>query len=197
MATLAIALIKELAPVVSLGIVYVFAVLPIALAFGLGYSVVVSVASMLAFNWFFLPPVHSFTLSDSRNWVVLAVFVVTAVVVSLQAARSRARAVAAEQRELETATIARLATSLLRGGTVTDRLGELSLDTAAVLGANKARIELGQPHPAPAGESPLPLTVDGSGDRHRLSRRPGRTQPLGPPAVPAGARVAACRHVGS
>jgi two-component system sensor histidine kinase KdpD len=160
-ATLAIALIKELAPVVSLGIVYVFAVLPIALAFGLGYSVVVSVASMLAFNWFFLPPVHSFTLSDSRNWVVLAVFVVTAVVVSLQAARSRARAVAAEQRELETATIARLATSLLRGGTVTDRLGELSLDTAAVLGANKARIELGQPHPAPAGESPLPLTVDG------------------------------------
>ena len=90
--TLAIALLKPIVPVISLGILYVFAVLPIALAFGLVYSVIVSVACMLAFNWFFLPPVHSFTLADSRNWLVLAVFLVTAVVVSLQAARSRQRA---------------------------------------------------------------------------------------------------------
>ncbi len=160
-ATLAVAVLKDIAPVVSLGVLYVLAVLPIAVAFGLGYSVVVSVASMLAFNWFFLPPVHSFTLADSRNWVVLAVFVMTAVVVSVQASRSRGRAVAAEQRELETATIARLATSLLGGDTLSDRLGDLSRDTARVLDAKQARIELGPPHPAGAGESPLPLAVEG------------------------------------
>ena len=39
-------------------------------------------------------------------------------------------------------------------------LDELSRNTAAVLGAIAARIELGRPHPAPAGESPLPLAVD-------------------------------------
>ena len=158
--TVAIALLKPIVPVISLAILYVFAVLPIALAFGLAYSVLVSVACMLAFNWFFLPPVHSFTLADSRNWLVLAVFLVTAVVVSLQAARSRQRAVDAEQREVETAVIARLATSLLEGGTITDMLDEISRNTAAVLGADAARIELGAPHPAPVGESPLPLTVD-------------------------------------
>ena len=47
---------------------------------------------MPAFNFFFLPPVHTFTLADSSNWFALAVFVVTAVVVSELAARSRRRA---------------------------------------------------------------------------------------------------------
>ena len=80
--TVAIGLLKSFVPVLSLGVLYVFAVLPIAVAFGLAYAVLVSIASMLAFNWFFLPPVHTFTLSDSRNWFALAVYVVTAVVVS-------------------------------------------------------------------------------------------------------------------
>ena len=76
--TVAIGLLKSFVPVLSLGVLYVFAVLPIAVAFGLVYAVLVSIASMLAFNWFFLPPVHTFTLSDSRNWFALAVYLVTA-----------------------------------------------------------------------------------------------------------------------
>ena len=80
--TIAIGLLKLFVPVLSLGVLYVFAVLPVAVAFGLVYAGLVSVASMLAFNWFFLPPVHTFTLSDSRNWFALAVYLVTAVVVS-------------------------------------------------------------------------------------------------------------------
>ena len=90
--TVAIGLLKSFVPVLSLGVLYVFAVLPIAVAFGLIYAVLVSIASMLAFNWFFLPPVHTFTLSDSRNWFALAVYVVTAVVVSVLAASARRRA---------------------------------------------------------------------------------------------------------
>jgi two-component system sensor histidine kinase KdpD len=49
----------------------------------------VSIVSMLAFNWFFLPPTHTFQLSDSENWVALAVYLVTAVSVSWLAARRR------------------------------------------------------------------------------------------------------------
>jgi two-component system sensor histidine kinase KdpD len=147
-------------PVISLGALYVLAVLPIAGLFGIAYSVLVSVASMLAFNWFFLPPVGTFTLADSRNWFALAVFLVTAVVVSAQASRSRRRAVEAEQRERETAMIAQLATPLLRGGRI-ERMDEIAAQTAAVLGVEHARIDLGPPHPAPAGQSPLPLEVDG------------------------------------
>src|SRR5919201_214244 len=49
-----------------------------AVAWGLVLATAVSVASMLAFNWFFLPPTHTFQLRDGANWAVLAVYLVTA-----------------------------------------------------------------------------------------------------------------------
>jgi two-component system, OmpR family, sensor histidine kinase KdpD len=89
--------LKSVAPVLSLGILYLFAVLPVAVFFGLLYALAVSVLSMLAFNFFFLPPLHTLALTDSENWVALAVFVVTAVVVSELATRARRRALAAAE----------------------------------------------------------------------------------------------------
>jgi two-component system sensor histidine kinase KdpD len=98
--------LKTFAPVLSLGVLYVFAVLPVAIGWGLAFAVPVSIASMLAFNFFFLPPVHTFALRDSENWFALAVYLVTGVVVSELAARARRRAVEAEEREREAAELA-------------------------------------------------------------------------------------------
>ena len=70
------------APILSLGALYLFAVLPVAIFYGLAYAIGVSIASVLAFNFFFLPPLHTLALTDSENWVALAVLLVTAVVVS-------------------------------------------------------------------------------------------------------------------
>jgi K+-sensing histidine kinase KdpD len=92
--------LKPVAPVLSLGVLYLFAVLPIAVVWGLPYAVGVSVVSMLAFNFFFLPPTHTLRLADSENWVALLVYVVTAISVSELAARARRRA--REVRETET-----------------------------------------------------------------------------------------------
>jgi two-component system sensor histidine kinase KdpD len=89
--------LKTIAPVLSLGVLYIFAVLPVAVFYGLGYALGVSIASMLAFNFFFLPPVHTLALTDSENWVALAVYLVTAVVVSELAALARRRAHAAAE----------------------------------------------------------------------------------------------------
>jgi len=97
--TVAIFGLKQVAPVLSLGVLYVFAVLPIAVWYGLGYAIAVSVASMLAFNFFFLPPLHTLAMSDSENWVALAVYLVTAVVVSELAAVARRRSMAAVEAE--------------------------------------------------------------------------------------------------
>jgi two-component system, OmpR family, sensor histidine kinase KdpD len=99
--TAAIYLLDPLAPIVSLGVLYLFAVLPVAACWGLGYAIPVSVLSMLAFNWFFLPPTHTLRLADSENWVVLAVYVGTAIGVSALADRARRRAAEAEQRRRE------------------------------------------------------------------------------------------------
>jgi two-component system, OmpR family, sensor histidine kinase KdpD len=92
--------LKPVAPVLSLGVLYLFAVLPIAVVWGLPYAVGVSAVSMLAFNFFFLPPTHTLRLADSENWVALLVYVVTAISVSELAARARPRA--REVRETET-----------------------------------------------------------------------------------------------
>jgi K+-sensing histidine kinase KdpD len=85
--------LKPVAPVLSLGVLYLFAVLPVAVLWGLRYAVGVSVVSMLAFNFFFLPPTHTLQLRDSENWVALAVYLVTALAVSQLAAFRRSDAV--------------------------------------------------------------------------------------------------------
>jgi two-component system sensor histidine kinase KdpD len=155
--TAVIALVESFVPVLSLGVLYVFAVLPVAIVWGLWFALPVSVASMLAFNWFFLPPRHTFSLSDSENWFALAVYLGTAVVVSELAARSRRRAAAAEQRERESALLAELATELLRGRELDEELEEIATRTAEVLGVERAEIELGRPQRPPAGFAPHPL----------------------------------------
>jgi two-component system, OmpR family, sensor histidine kinase KdpD len=134
--TLVIAGLDRWIPVLGLGVLYVFAVLPIAAVWGLPYSIAVSVASMLAFNFFFLEPVHTLTLADSRNWFALVVFVVTSVVVSELATRSRRRA-------REAALLTEIATSLLEHGTVAAELERISASAARALHAQHAEITLG------------------------------------------------------
>ena len=87
--SLGVLALKPVAPVLSLGVLYLFAVLPVDALWGLRYAVPVSVISMLTFNWFFLPPTHTFQLRDSENWVALAVYLGTAVSVSALATRQR------------------------------------------------------------------------------------------------------------
>jgi K+-sensing histidine kinase KdpD len=100
--------LRPVAPVLSLGVLYLFAVLPVAALWGLPYAAAVSVVSMLAFNFLFLAPTHTFRLADSENWVALAVYLVTAVSVSELAARARRRAAEAERLAREASEAAAL-----------------------------------------------------------------------------------------
>jgi two-component system, OmpR family, sensor histidine kinase KdpD len=158
--TAVIDLLQPHVPLLSLGALYLFAVLPVAVVWGIAFAVPVAIASMLAFNWFFLPPTHTFTLTDSENWLALAVYSTTAIVVSELAARARRRAVIAEQRERESALLATVSTSLLRGGAVTDELERISAQVADVLGVADAWITLGPDGPPVPGARPHPLRVD-------------------------------------
>jgi two-component system, OmpR family, sensor histidine kinase KdpD len=147
--TAAIELLKHHVPVLSLAVLYILAVLPVAIGWGLAYAVPVAVASMLTFNFLFLPPLYTFTLADSRNWFALLVFVVTAVVVSDLAARSRRRA-----RESE--LLARVATSLLEQDDVSAALDDIAAEAAAPLEVERARILVGeQPITSSADQYPL------------------------------------------
>src|SRR5260221_14692947 len=81
--------LRPVAPVLSLGVLYVLAVLFAAIAFGPGYAIAVAFVSMLAFNFFFLPPLLTFALADGRNWTALAVYVSVAVIAGALATRAR------------------------------------------------------------------------------------------------------------
>jgi two-component system sensor histidine kinase KdpD len=156
-----IAVLDQWAPVLSLGSLYVFAVLPIAVGWGLAYAVPVAVASMLAFNWLFLPPTHTFHLRDGEDWLVLVLYLVVAVVTSELAARARRRARYAEQREREAGLLAGVAASLLGGGAVTDELDGIATRAAGVLGVPHAWIVLGDDATTLPEAVALPLEVDG------------------------------------
>jgi two-component system, OmpR family, sensor histidine kinase KdpD len=152
--TIVIWLLKPYIPVLSLGALYVLGVLPIALVWGLPYAIAVSVASMLAFNWFFLPPVHTFTLEDSRNWFALAVFVATGVVVSELAARLRRQA-------RQSSLLAEIATSLLEHGDVSEELDRIAAEAARALEVERATITLGPQTESPEGAEAHALGAGG------------------------------------
>jgi two-component system sensor histidine kinase KdpD len=135
--------LRPAAPVLSLGVLYLFAVLPIAAIWGLGFGIVVSVVSMLTFNWLFLPPRHTFHLAESEDWVALAVYLVTAVSVSALAARARRRAAEAEQQRREAAFAADVSSLLLGQPSVEPQLAEIAVGTADLLGVSHCWIELG------------------------------------------------------
>src|SRR5206468_11604962 len=65
-------------------------------------AVVAAVASFLAYDWFFVEPVHTFQVGDPDEWFALVLFLVTAVITGELAAQLRERAREAAERERET-----------------------------------------------------------------------------------------------
>src|SRR5262245_28037808 len=68
-----------------------------AAAQGIGPAILVSVAGMLCFNFFFLPPVGTLTINDPENWVALFAFLITAIIASQLSSAARKRASEAEK----------------------------------------------------------------------------------------------------
>jgi two-component system sensor histidine kinase KdpD len=90
--------LRPITPTLSLGVLYTLAVLASAVLWGLRVAVATAIASMVAFNFLFLPPVHTLSLRNNSDWAALAVYLVVAIVASELATRARRRAAEAEQR---------------------------------------------------------------------------------------------------
>lgn len=82
---------------------FLLAVLFTAVGYGSSPALLASVASMVCFNFFFLQPYHTLTISDSQNWVALVVFLLTSLIAGSLSAREKRRAEEAEtgKREIE------------------------------------------------------------------------------------------------
>ena len=83
---------------------------------GLAPGVTASLAASLALNYFFTPPLRTFTIGDPDNAVSLAVFVLVSLIVSLLVDRIARRSHEAAQARLGAEALARTAAALVTGG---------------------------------------------------------------------------------
>jgi K+-sensing histidine kinase KdpD len=94
--TIAVALLGMYVPVLSLLVLYLLAVLPVAVLWGVRLATLTSLGSVVVFAAVFLEP-RGFWMADEQSVASLGVFLVTAIVVAELAARSRRAAVESER----------------------------------------------------------------------------------------------------
>ena len=123
------------------GLVLLMLVLLAATIGPLWIAITVAVASTLSFNYFFFPPVGTFSIAEAHNWVSLFAFLITAVIGSKLSAASQERArIAVERAQL---VEAREATELQRqrGELAATLLASLSHDLKTPLTVIRVAVE--------------------------------------------------------
>jgi two-component system sensor histidine kinase KdpD len=143
------------------GVIYLVGVLAVSSLFGLWWGLATSVASALAFNFFFLPPAHTLVVSSSSDWAALGAFVLTALVTSNLSARARRERDEAARRAAEARLSESFATLIADASDVASVLPALARQAARALGAADGAIHRG--NPSPAGRSHSALTLDFNG----------------------------------
>ena len=97
---------------------FLLAILAVSAVWGMVVSVYMSVSAMLLFNFYFLPPVGTFTISDPQNWVALFAFLFTSIMGSQLSARIRKEADTAHGRRREVERLYEFSQKLLGAGNV-------------------------------------------------------------------------------
>jgi two-component system sensor histidine kinase KdpD len=83
------------------GFAFLLAVLVVSAAWGLRSAIFLSVVATLAYNFFFLPPIGTFTIADPQNWIALFTFLLTAIIASQLSERARRETLNATSRRHE------------------------------------------------------------------------------------------------
>jgi two-component system, OmpR family, sensor histidine kinase KdpD len=132
-------LIEPVLGVENVDLVFLTAVVGIAVRYGLWPSLFATVLSSLCYNFFFLPPIYTFTITDPTNVGAFVFFTIVAVVVSHFAARGRSRTMAAHERMRTVELLYAFSRKLAGVGTLDDVLWATAYQTALML---KVRVVL-------------------------------------------------------
>jgi two-component system, OmpR family, sensor histidine kinase KdpD len=123
----------------NVDLVFLTAVVGVAVRFGLWPSLLASVAASLCYNFFFLPPIHTFTITDPTNIAAFFFFMLIAILVSNLAARVRSQAMSAMGRVRATELLYSFSRKLAGTATLDDVLWASAHQTALML---KVRVVL-------------------------------------------------------
>jgi two-component system sensor histidine kinase KdpD len=163
-ATAIVAALDAATPITGLGVIYLLAVLFVAIRHGQVAALGTAFGSVLTLNFLFIDPRFTLKISESGDVVALAVFLIAAVVVGGLATVARQRAAEAEERarfagarEREAAVLAAAASSLLAGVDVEAQLRSIEKSVGSSRAGLGVRVQLGPvPSPEP-GESAIRL----------------------------------------
>jgi two-component system, OmpR family, sensor histidine kinase KdpD len=109
----------------TVALTFLLSILAVSTVWGMAVSVAMSVVAMLAFNFFFLPPVGTFTVADPQNWVALIAFLVVAVLASRLSTSARQQAADASARERDIERLYKFSQGLLESGNVMELLNRI------------------------------------------------------------------------
>lgn len=123
----------------NVDLVLLTAVVAVAVRYGLWPSLLATVAASLSYNFFFLPPIYTFTITDPTNVAAFVLFLVVAMIVSNVAARVRIQADTAIGRIRMTEQLYAFSRKLAGTATLDDVLWASAYQTALML---KVRVVL-------------------------------------------------------
>ncbi len=93
--------VRPHANLTTVALVMVLAVMMISIGWGSGAGLVASLWALLTFNYFFIPPIRSWSIHDPANWIAFTAFVITALTVGQLSSRAKRKAEEAEGRRRE------------------------------------------------------------------------------------------------
>jgi two-component system, OmpR family, sensor histidine kinase KdpD len=152
--------LREFAPPISTGVVFLLPVLLVSSNWGLWPGLLTSVLAAATFNFFQIEPIGAFNVADGGNWIALGVFVVAAVVTSTLAHAARERAEEAERRRREADLATEMARLLLGGSSLEESLRAVGRRIAAAYGLDPVSVELRWIDSDDRAKA-VPLVVDG------------------------------------
>ncbi len=167
----------------NVDLVFLTAIVSIAVRFGLWPSLFASVIAVLCYNFFFLPPVYTFTISDPTNVAAFVFFAIMALIVSNIAARVRSQAVSAMDRARATQSLYAFSRTLAGVGTLDGALGAMAYHISTMLHLRAAlllpedgqlSVKTGFPEPPNLGEADR-AAARWAWDHHRPAGRGSAT----------------------
>jgi len=124
----------------TVAVSFLLAILSVAAVWGQRYAIPLSIAAAVCFNFFFLPPVGTFTIADTQNWVALFAFFLTAVIGSNLSERARRETEEAHRRRDDVEQLYIFSQQLLVSENVLELLKKIPRFVADAFGATHAAL---------------------------------------------------------
>jgi two-component system sensor histidine kinase KdpD len=124
----------------SVALTFLLCVLVVSAVWDLVSCLFLAVLAAMAFNYFFLPPIGTFAIADSQNWIALFVFLMTAVIASQLSERARKQTDEAVRRRRELERLYQFSQQLLTADNILQLLNAIPQHVIDAFGVSAAAI---------------------------------------------------------